>query len=396
MPILITGAIKGTYHENKGMDVKELIETFKLKEILDALPDRVTFKLPEKKIKGDKHPSSTSIMCNFQSQFEGNSITMRYYKTSFVKSKDEVDYTPRKVLISGVSITYDKKKDLDLVVFMLLHPQCKDSPLYDMGKAAKFTLHQPKKEAKTYMEFATLQINFYSTIKELSVESLRVRAYSLNIGVKAQQNKDEISTSILRAYENAMRKGENTARKFIQDFNNATSNTKGLVMEAIATGLMEKGFEHSTGRSLWKWSANVPDKKGQTIMVVPKDHRPEDALIEHASANQDTFVPALRAYLKQENAPAAAQTETKNDAPKKIGDMSTLELVELGVSSDVLYFDRATKIVSLLKDGEPETKVCDIKDVKNWKQDVVDYLEKDAESAKKLRQKLQGKAIHNR
>jgi hypothetical protein len=411
MSLIINGTVKGKSFEDKQISAKEVLELFGLKERFKRLDKTLRFDVVERKTKRSngqiQHPERVAIMCITQATVDGDSFELIYYKTRVRKDskggKTYYDMNPRKVYIEGGSLPINTDQDLDLAVFLYLHSQNETSPVRIPSTRANFKLHDGAAQAENIFRENSIIFQITNSILKDDVNALRLKAQGLRLGNFANKDEMTVRSALLERFNKA--KAEGKISKFIEDFNNPASMFTGIILEAVARGIITT--KPDKGQYIYVWGANTKEK-GSVVCRVLKGETPIEYLIKYAQNNYEYFMKTLEKEILNDqkrhglesadeeieglaqalSASSFGKTDPLEGSSAHKVDMKTL--VEAAVHYGVIEYSRRDNAIFNLKGDEYAGDALFQATQKDWKTEYANWLEETAnnEAAKKLKSQV--------
>ena len=332
---LITGYLGDKSYDDDSITTKELIDAFGIDKQLEKAKETVVFDIgsiykAERSVRGQvrsQTASAVTIPNTFSTKWKGSVVQITYYErkqTKKIGGQNQVEYLPRKTFFSGEVLALQKEKNLEKIVFLMIHPSNLESPLYQPGKIHHLSTRKEQEIALTSVAFQKIELKFKTEIlSDDHVEEMLLRAESLKFGNLDKYTADEVRNLILNRYDKikasarSLQDQQKAAKQFIEKYYEHVSEVRGTIIKAKRLGVLYGYVNGSTGKYVWQW-ANVSADSGlkdTIILEVPKGRNPEESLYIHASSNIETFYPTVKHQVSEQEA-AATVAETKKTPPK--------------------------------------------------------------------------------
>lgn len=327
MPFELNGTIGDKTYTDQQVSAQVLIDAFKLKEQLSDKKKVVAFDMGDtfkSNTGGREQQAAAFTLPNvFTVQHEGNSLQIRYYERISMKNIANgqlKQYFPEKLIFDGSTVSAHKTKDLEKVVFFLLHPRNRSSAVYVPGEKWYFSTRNDEKSATNSLDFQMLELEFKQEILKGDIAKIRNRATGMKMGNLSELTDNEVRTLLISQYESARKKGRNVEEseklglQFIQTFNEYTSQIRGSMYKAIELGIIYGYPDVKSGKYLYRWEnvTAASKMKGENILECPKGANSEDTLYLHLVENIDTIGKTLTLQIAEIE---AKRTEPKDTKP---------------------------------------------------------------------------------
>lgn len=349
--LYLTGFVKDRLFEETPVKPQELIELFNLPLDLNSRKPRVVMKLTDRYVKPDrlnggvKFPAGWQALTVVNGEFEGNSVTVRYATSKTQKgtgANRETIYQPRYITFTGRANAYlaseKEPKDLEKVVFLMLHPKNADSPI--RGKEAndkRIRLDNAVKDAANKVASIKNFVEVYNEILGLDESTLRVKLAGIRKGLNVDSlEKDEVIAEIMDLMQG-------NPNDFLTKWQAHTTTFDGIINRAIYLALVE---EYTLGGNIkaWRFSKKASkDFLNSDIPIAITQCKPNqssaDALkawILADASNLASIQNMLNALDQQSAVETAMGVQVKDLKAPKITEMTPEQLVNYGLEHDQL------------------------------------------------------------
>ena len=392
--LILEGTFKGQVFERKKVSAQMLIQEFGLQAMLDV-NKKVVFNLPKKASKTMKgsspHPVKFGILTTFSAVKDGNTFKLTYADREIIgnaNGKMVAKYNPPKYYFENGTSIVDQDKDIDLIVFLMLHPNNTLSPLYRKGSEQMFSTYNPDTEANKSYDLLTQQAEIYEQITKGDLEELSIRAKGLGIRINPRQNQGRnLRSALFQSYQKALE-----AKRFKEwkgKFGAATTFFDGLVEDMIAYRIIEQSVNQRTGKAVWSFGLTAGSDAGTKICEIPKDQKPKDALKVYLNTNidyyQKLFASKKDAFDKNKKLQAAISGRQKDPVDA---------IVSAAISNDIVYLDRSVnKAFFIGSKGEPnKTAIVEANSFNELKEKFTEKVKNDAAFREEISEKITAKA----
>ena len=181
----LDGVIRGKKYEDQLVSGKELVEIFDVK-----LPNKEHIELrihPARDIKdrfGQKRMfSSFMIEDNFSRRYNGSSVRITMYDRNTGSLKEPNYIMDNRLFYTPPVVTLHREDDLELLVYLYLHPACEDSPLRTPNESkAWYIVFRPELVASQKMISLNQMSEAINLVQNADSFELRTRAAGLRFG----------------------------------------------------------------------------------------------------------------------------------------------------------------------------------------------------------------------
>jgi hypothetical protein len=405
--LLVEGTLLKDYGTDGGLaKADELIEKFKLKsyftgkqsfEVTLGKALRIVSPAHDNLEMVGSHTEATA----FSAVYEGHQFTIRYYETvSGIPRKGNIEkrYKPMRIGLSA-STFFNKETEKEKALFLLLHPNCEQSPFRKKGGKTMWSVVDRQAESKKGLEIEILHNQVTALVFGADNDTLRRKAHGIKILDKLSENKgtylqvrDATNADNDSIRLDLVRIAKKYPQEFLEQWNDAGNDVFGILQGAVSNGIIE-GKATSLGNYTWKWRAGVND--GIEITTVPKVVDPMTGLVSYCIEND---FPEIAKVISRASGTGISEERLDGIMAATFGkkpiDMNIEELVAYGKSrqgqGNAIYFDAVGKKVILVDGGyEPIGEpLLTVKDKALWSNELTVALE-DKILAKRLRKHLE-------
>lgn len=276
------------YIDGVKQNEKDLLKKFGL-----VFKGRATFiltdsQMPDDRANGGKKvPRGKQLQPSFTffDEASGQDKEFRYSeglkKVTNGKAEKDIEYNTRRIEILRGSRTTTKA---DLFLFMMLYPQCANSPFNRKGIEKIYELKDTAKKAAAIERETEMFAEFVTRITKLTESDLIVRASGLpkdfKVGVNSTMDPAEIRVKL---YEAARKLG---VVKLDQAMNSALYDVKGTIKTAMSRGIIQ--MQTVDGRNCYVLMREGLDDA--VIMVINlNDKSPELSLEQKVAQDTDVY-----------------------------------------------------------------------------------------------------------
>lgn len=248
--------------------------------------------------------AGTRVMANIIVRVNGKSIEIRYAESAndrYIGDKLVPEYTPRKITFLGEAQLIEES-NMDLAVFMYLHPFNRNSPFRKPTAAYSWYFKDIEAESAIQMDINTALMESMYEISSLSGEPLRIIAKGFGV------------TGVLSLPDNAIKSQLIEMAKvdpveFNKNIGSQQTQFRGLILNGIDNGLFV--VKRRGGTDTWMWGAG--QSAGQPIVdIVDKGVSQSDILIEQILYKITEYYPILVNAVKAVGAKANADEYLAN------------------------------------------------------------------------------------
>ena len=304
MPLLIDGEIGDKTYTNQKITAKELIAIFELQDVFKKKVIR--FQKTNGIVKNSygeiqKGPVMTSIPTYFDANYQGKSITIRYYKNQVrdPKSPNSMKYLPNRLDWRGSDKTINPSETTEIALFYYLHRVNESSPLHAEGTRHLFKTMDVSKESLAVLLKEKESFNIKNEIISGDIKILRMRLKGLNEPDVDSMEDDVVRANLLSKYRFAERNQQ--LNQFVDNLQGNGTILYGMIIDAIDTNVIKlQRSTTNTKKMVWKWGESSSKKRiGTDILDVVASHQ-QDAktqLVNYLESHPDTFGDALKSEL---------------------------------------------------------------------------------------------------
>lgn len=411
MGFILDGVYKDKKYEKEEVSASVVAEIFDIKKDLfpkgiksDVPVDFAFDKSKQAQVNGHKRCiHRLSLPTKFTASVDGESISITYFekKVDRKNKKSGESYTetlPAKLTMDRKVNKYGPRKFADKIVYFALHPQCSTSPLHKLGDERSFGHKDYDKEAVIYLEAKKEENLVMSEIWSMPEPILRLRAKGLGVANVDAMSYQTIQANLLTRLERAKLNADGESMKaFMAKWNSGHSSIKGQVQECVDAAYIEMKSIPG-GKIQWSWKDGLSAVDKDVICVVERGMQPFDFLLNHLTANWDTYrgiVLNALAHGNTENDESAHENEAalaaSGKGAKKV--VTAKEVAESALSNNLVIFNPATKgIHYITKDGLDKEPFM-VAELTTYMAEFAVELEKNKDLFTLIKQKLQGKAM---
>lgn len=279
---------------------------------LELMPDRITYRGGERRV-----PSSMLRSTEFSGNFEGETYTLRYYKSASPHPTNPavMMYEPSNVGFMRAERVGLDYRNFDLLVFMMLHPSSANSPFGHPIEGPVWRIQDLKKEG-------ALMIARLQQVSGITREVMEVDEPTLNIMVYGLRDAGLPVDMEFQAYGDAMRSHlimllntQQFTQNFIKAWQSAGTKFSGLVRLAVQHGVAVLKADGS--RQFWAW--NFGTRRDQMISYVTPESDPVvqlQSILSSQSFYSDALVFISQSIAAIKN--GAGQTSPSIAIPQEI------------------------------------------------------------------------------
>lgn len=405
--LLVTGFLGDEYCDQKAVKPERLIEFFGLPIDLNSRKPRVVFRMVDSLIKkdrlngGTKNPAGWYSRTVINGEFQGQSLTIQYADKKVVKGNGptrETVYEPHLLPFIGKAVPFfahaKDMKDLEKVVFYMLHPKCEGSPLAGSEARNKMIkLDDSVKEAANKVSSLKSFMDVYNQVLNMPISELRTKLAGLKKGLNVESLEDVEVEAMVSEMMQA------NPSDFLNKWNSHTVTFEGIMNRAIQLGAIEQ-YALGGGIQAWRFSRKHSkeffDSDAQVpITQVAANQTPMEALKAWALASANNLG-SIQSILTR------ADQATKLDEilgpkipdlkPAKIGEMSLEQMIEHGLANDQLGVvkEEGQWQAYFMKGGDTTDKITDISSYPNRVEELKIYFTNDPAAAETLKNKVKG------
>lgn len=363
----VTGQIKGKVYENTLLSVEEVCKLFNV-----SLPEKVYIEANRNTRRRDsfnQQRSLSAVNANtlINTTYEGNIVTVRYYKSKSSANSD-TKYFPTRIRIQLPETVFDTAKDKEVALFAMLTPSCEQSPFRSKRRKlfrVKNNVAEAKSEIQQRLRLRQVEDK---VLLEKNINFLRRIALGMNINRSRVSNPhdktiDELKAGLLELFKK-------NPIEFANKFDDVTVKIEGLIQEAKHAGVI-KLVSQGTVKA-WVYSSNDEE------IVRVTNQSPELALLYHLSQPEvfKIHYDKLEREIQSKgvNKAALAAIMNKESEVTTIENMSVEQLVEYAKVSEKIRFEPDNMRVALVDGLEDLGTLVKITDAKEWEQQVADKM----------------------
>lgn len=324
-----TGVLNGEAVEGQVVSAKEIAEQFGIE-----LPTKLVIRRIAKgrdrfgQLKGG---DSLSVPTVFYGNMEGEgSFELRYYSRE-INQRDGIRFLPHKLKVANTK-TFNMRSELEIAVFLLLHPWNSHSPF--ASKRTHFEVYDRDEENKARIAKETQIANLRKEIMEADGEAIMRVCRGIDIrNVQVPIQPDEASARLTLLDLTAKYPGQVGAA--MKDNRVAIRGLAGL---AIDRGLVNQK------QNRWAY------KDGTTAAEIGAGEEPFSALVAwlYNADNIASFTKRIHADGVKN---AVVETKFIPTAAVEAEVIDPKELVKRALEAGVLYIDTVVSKVFLVRDG---------------------------------------------
>lgn len=326
------------------------------------------------------YPNKQFLKNTFTVNVDGESITYGYCDRIKVKTVGGVSehvldpIRNKNLFIKGASKQVPKSQ-IDLVAYMLLYPDCSNSPY---KKGDRYSLNNPSANASSNIKLQREITEWKNRVlNDEPVE--RLASYLQSEGYRSVHllEDDEIRMQVVG-------KLESDIKRFLARYNSSDVNVRADAQKFVDEKYVT--FHDFSGRR--EWRINIGEEKGYPIVDVKRGENEYEALCEEIRVNTRLYDRLKNHYMRENSVTAktssnrAPEAKTMPQAEASVpesGSDTIEEKVEQLISGGHIGFVKLTKTVSIYKNGKKVTK-ADGGDLfesteSAWKTDLVKYAE---------------------
>lgn len=368
----ITGELNGELVDNKRISPKQLIEKFNLPIPYEGENASVRFELIGKAVKeknGQKrHAVSRQMNPLIQATYNGETYFIRYYKSKVQNpGKDGgFRYFPNRVKMNGRVETYNIPDNLEEAVLICLNPSCEDSPFHNHRKPADYKVVNLQERAQAQFEKARANEEARQFLLKTNDEEKIMYIAKGLVFPGGRVISDTLLGSPIEARMALLEETKSHPTLVMKAITDPVVLVRGMMRRAVEQGFVMPQ-KAGAGRTQWRW------KDGSPICTTESNIDALTGLIRFCvnpnnlagvKSRVDDFLGAasLDAAGDSLKASGAASVITHNI------DLENKEAVLMRmVEEDLLWLNRDTLKIYLMKDGKPQTKsIGSVVDKEGW------------------------------
>jgi hypothetical protein len=419
--LLLSGAVKDKMYDQTPVSATELIELFGLDVDLEKRSGSVHFTLTDKYVKpdrlngGEKYPPGSFLRSLIQGTYEGNDVEIQYYNRKRIKREAGLSYEvfePHQVRYLGKELLVPisgNKKNLERLVFFMLHHKCADSPL-EGSRDKKYKVDDYAIKAKAMVDETELFVEVFGKISDpnVSMTMLRNKLAGMTGGLNVENMEDvEVKGKLVELIRRDI-------SGFMKKWADASITFEGVLIRAKLMDLIREK-PGSGGSVSWYYSPDVSAKyfqtgtqhitnsvPGQASMQALKEWFLADtSRIQKLSQIIGDYDQAVKAsdnltdaLFEPSTVTPGAQVEEK---PFNPAEAEVPELVAFGFEYEVLttYKEADVTKVAFVKSGKPDKELLAVSSAKEYINETIVFFE-DADNKAllgTLKNKIRGKLL---
>lgn len=256
MPFLVNGQINGSDYEDAQVTASKMSTIFpEIKQYLEGESAVISFSPKNvKKVGGNIiTPLSFTSATYFNGTYKGNAVSVRYFESK-TKRRGETQYLPSTltILYRQQSQVFMKERNLDKLIFFLLHPLNKNSPMAKPNRDL-IQVYNSQMAAKEAAENSKLLSDLLATInadKERNPFALIVNAMGLK-GPKGFRIATQ-KLSVDMAYTSLTKFAIEDTSAITKAYGSSETMAAGLFRTALGYSIVRNKQEG--GQNKWMWN----------------------------------------------------------------------------------------------------------------------------------------------
>lgn len=405
--LILNGYVKGKMFNNEQVPAETLIELFDLPVDLHSRKPRMVLTLTQRYIQrdrlngGEKFSSGHFLTTAIDGEYDGNIINVQYAERKIQRPGPipSVEYQPRHIPFIGKSNAYaatrKEPKDLEKLVFMLLHPKCQNSPL--SGPAASDKKYQIDDAVTKAAKVVTNVQSFMEVYNQVLTAPISVMRTKL-AGIK-RMNVEPLEDTEVQAQIFTMM--QNDPEGFYKKWSMHTTSFEGLINRAINLAVVEK-YGVGNGQA-WRFSKTASEKFLESptpinIVNIRQGQTPEDALRDWVLADATNLsmiqnvINGLDAEAKGTLLMESMQPLEQPKAATSVTEMDTKGLVEYALANDLIAVikEGSEWQAYFLKSGDLDVVITAVPSYKERVGALVAHMESEEADRKTLYNKVRG------
>lgn len=396
----LTGQVGKKNFTETQVSAQQLINDFKL-----TLPegDIVVFKLGPQYIKKDNLNNMTRHLIGINMKpfiagtFDGGSVNLRFFDQKIPKGQGMFKYTPSRVrAIRGIETILRKDRDMELIVFLLLYKGCDQSPLRRPGEMVEYELFDSEKASLKELEFYETKHAMQEEIMKASDQ--RIKNKVKGITIKSYKIPHTSTDTISSMRSRLMQALDMHGKDFISAWNDTGQELKGFIADCFDKGIVV--VEPTGNGQIIKWGKD--HYQGQQILSVGRNKTPQDALMQFAYDNYESFMRMINKAMTEDKfsnyaLPESASADMDVPVPIELKDVEELtpdEITKLIIDNDFVYFDRKSNEIFWMLNNAPEKKpVLKVENPKHWRVELSKAITEDKDIWKRAKNRIASQKV---
>lgn len=315
--------------ENTSFTYNEVSQTFDLAKLKKG-----------QRVKRTSQGADVQAVFRIYDQKEGMEREIRYAKRmpyADVKNGGNLIYDPKAIDIPSGQFGYNPAKDIDMALYLLVHPACLDSPFRVEGeyRPYRYVHNNIRKESKRRSEKVTKLEDSLRHAGLLADEELKMFAKGLGLQMDKSLDYDDIRSEI-KSY--AMENPE----KYYTAMQSESVKFIGMIQDAIDNSfIISKKIASTT-----VWLYNVGPNKGIQITSVPAEISNATEYLKTYLGNNmpshyDTLINMNRQAYSEMNMEQFLRSKKEGKVPEEVyktdaGKMTVADVVDSATSKAYL------------------------------------------------------------
>ena len=362
--LIFTGTINGKEYKEQSVSAVEIAKLGDLPEI-PKNNQVLNLRLRAKRIGRNRAennapvvPRSFRFPAVFQGQMpDGSSFTLRWATNSKPGKNGAASYSPSMCEFEGQIMAFSNKRNqYEKFVYFALHPHCATSPF--VGSDTYFEMFDPAAEAQAMVERQKLNAAMLNEILTVADDAkIRIKAMGLSVNGQTVSVGQHIPTQNIRlSLANLFQQAPD---EFAKQWNTGETILRGLLTDAMYSGVVEHVPNAQGGRAGWVWRKGTWEGQIATFTSINDDAF--RALSNWAASNYDAVMEYLLRNLDADTANSIIGAEGGASSSRSLKSAPEAEPVSTKTASEILFdavvqqgivaYDRASKSVVWLDDN---------------------------------------------
>ena len=223
----------GKSYQGELVDADVLLKLFPVQEIPTAKAPKVRFS------NGATNRTGLGVATTFTAKFNGRDVKLEYFshenETQTPKGNVIKEKVPARINL-GHGTPFQKSKEYEQFVFLLLTPQNENSPLKGLNNRKNFRFDLPEKQAKQEWGAKKLVLEILNKMDEEPIETLRIRAKGIEVAKQKIYGVDELSDDEVKMEMSKL--AERDPAAFNQAWSSVSTTLGGMVQNCLDSGLI--------------------------------------------------------------------------------------------------------------------------------------------------------------
>lgn len=415
MSFIVDGVYKEKYYEKEEMSAAKLAELFGIQK--DIFPKGVKSDVPvdfafdsskQKTVNGQKRCiHKLQLPTTFTASVDGETISITYFESKAQRKNKKtgenfIETLPRKLPLDRKVSRFSPSRFADRIVYFALHPQCSTSPLHKLGNERSFGHKDYDKEAVVYLKNKLEENAIMNEILTMPESTLKLRAKGMEIPNADTLSKEGLQAALMTRLERAKLSADGESLKAFQaKWTSGYSSIRGQIQECVDAAYIEMRSIPG-GKVQWSWKDGLSAVDKDIICTVEKGLQPFDFLLNHITANWDTYRNIVLNALKHGNTDNDESAHENEDVlagtiktDKKV--LTPTDIANNAAAANLIVYNPATKGIHFVssKDGMDKEPFM-VAELTTYMAQFALELEKNKDLLTTVKQKLQGKAMSNK